>query len=63
MIKENKIFYSLNIGDIQTVAIDSLNRKLKADEIDKVVAEIEKSINWFDIIEEAISSTVEKKEN
>ncbi len=62
MIKGNKIFYSLNIGDIQTVAIDSLNRKLNDDEIEKVIAEVEKSINWFDIIEEAITSIVEKKE-
>jgi len=57
-MKKNKIIYSLNIEDIQNVAEEILDRKLNEKEIDVVVDKIGDYINWFEIIENAISQNI-----
>jgi hypothetical protein len=52
---DNKIFYSLNIDDIQTVAIQEINRKLSESEIDNIKEFIAEKINWYDAIANTIS--------
>ena len=56
---ENKsdIVYSLNIEDIQTVAIQEIHRELTEDEIEKVKDLIGEKINWYEAI---LNSIIEK---
>jgi hypothetical protein len=53
-MRSDKIFYSLNIKDIQTVAIDVLERKLTDEEIEKILNPIADRMFWYDAIEDAI---------
>lgn len=62
-MRKDKIIYSLSIIDIQNVSNEILGRKLDDDEIIKTISEIEKSINWFDVIEDAIISVINMKES
>jgi hypothetical protein len=50
MKDKNKIVYSLNVADIQTVAMQEMGRELIADEIEKVKDSIGEKINWYDAI-------------
>jgi DNA replicative helicase MCM subunit Mcm2 (Cdc46/Mcm family) len=50
MEDKNDIVYSLNIEDIQTVAIQEIDRELTEDEIEKVKDLIGEKINWYDAI-------------
>jgi len=50
MINIYEIVYSLNIEDIQTVAIQEIDRELAEDEIEKVKGLIGEYINWHDAI-------------
>jgi Ca2+-binding EF-hand superfamily protein len=61
MISEKKIIYSLNVEDVQTVALDAIERKLNNQEIKKVIKEVEKNIDWYSTIEDAINLIVEMK--
>ncbi len=54
MEDKNDIVYSLNIEDIQTVAIQEIDRELTEDEIEKVKDLIGEKINWYDAILNAI---------
>ena len=54
MEDKNDIVYSLNIEDIQTVAIQEIDRELTGDEIEKVKNLIGDKINWYDAILNAI---------
>jgi len=47
---ENTIVYSLNVEDIQTVALQELDRELTKDELKIVEDEIGNHIKWYDII-------------
>lgn len=47
---KEKIIYSLNTTDIQTVANQELNRKLTKEEIEKISEIIPERIDWYDII-------------
>lgn len=49
-MNHKEVVYSLNIEDIQTVAVQEFNRELTDDEIEKVKDSIGKRINWYDII-------------
>ena len=49
-----EIFYSLNVEDIQTVALQEYGRELDEIEVKKVIAVVEDSINWFEIIDYVI---------
>ena len=57
MEDKNDIVYSLNIEDIQTVAIQEIDRELTKDEIEKVKDLIGEKINWYDAI---LNSIIEK---
>jgi hypothetical protein len=54
MKDRNDIFYSLSINDIQTVAIQEINRKLTVNEIEKIKNLICEKINWYDAIVDSI---------
>ena len=47
-------------ADVNTIVE---GRKLDDDEIIKTISEIEKSINWFDVIEDAINSVIGERES
>jgi hypothetical protein len=55
---KNKVVYSLNEKDIQTVAKQELGRKLSFEEIQKVIPFIEDRINWYDVIADSINETL-----
>ena len=61
---EDRIFYSLSIEDIQTVAQEVLERDLTDKEIEKVIPVIEEKMCWFDAIQDSIieSFHVENKQ-
>ena len=48
---ENRIIYSLNVEDLQTVAENELNRKLNDEEIEYVEYNLYKCIDWYQAIE------------
>jgi hypothetical protein len=60
-MRSNKIFYSLNIKDIQTVALDVLDRKLTDKEIEKILDPIAVNIGWYNAIENSIQVHLNKK--
>ncbi len=51
---EERIVYSINVEDIQTVADQVLERPLTKEEIAKIEDAIGENIGWFDAIEQAI---------
>lgn len=57
MEDKNDIVYSLNIEDIQTVAIQEIDRELTEDEIEKIKDLIGGKINWYEAI---LNSIIEK---
>ena len=57
MEDKNDIVYSLNIEDIQTVAIQEIDRELTEDEIEKIKDLIGEKINWYEAI---LNSIIEK---
>mgnify|MGYP001411059517 CR=1 FL=1 len=59
MKDKNDIIYSLNIEDIQTVAIQEMDRELTDDEIEKVKDLIGGKINWYDAILNSIIEEVD----
>lgn len=59
MKDKHEIFYSLNIEDIQTVAIEAIGRELSDDEIENIIDIIHEKINWYDAI---LYSIIEKIE-
>ncbi len=52
--KDEDIFYSLNIADIQNVAQQELERNLSEIEIESIKDSIASNINWYDAIANAI---------
>lgn len=56
-----KIIYSLNFEDVQTVAKESLGRKLKIKEIEEIEDLIAKRIDWYSIINDAIKELLANK--
>jgi len=49
--RKDKIVYSLNVGDLQNVAKDTMNRDLTENEIEIVTRKIGDFINWYESIE------------
>ncbi len=58
IMKKNKIIYSLNEEDIQTVAREELGRELSSKEIKKIIEPIAEKINWFDVIANSIEEEI-----
>ena len=54
-----KIIYSINIGDIQTVAQDELERNLTLDEINNIEDAIAENLDWYGAISDAINSNLD----
>jgi hypothetical protein len=54
----SKIIYSLNEDDIQTVALQEVERNLSSQEIEKIKNSIGDKINWYDAIAEAINEKI-----
>ena len=54
MRNRNKIIYSINIEDIQTVANEELGRELTDSEIELVERKIGDFIDWHEAINSAI---------
>ncbi|MDR3273671.1 MAG: hypothetical protein LBT29_09340, partial [Flavobacteriaceae bacterium] len=55
-----KIFYSLSIEDIQTVAQQEFGRTLTKQEIDLVVEAIPDRINWYEAISDVLNEKLSK---
>jgi hypothetical protein len=53
------IVYSLNIEDVQTVALEEIGRELTASEIEKIEDLIAENINWYDAILDAINAKLD----
>lgn len=58
----NNIFYSLNEEDIQSVALQEIERKLSETEIESIKDLISSNINWYDAIANAIYKKIKTKE-
>ena len=49
-MKNDDIVYSLNVEDIQTVALKEVDRELSDDELSKVIELLGEKINWYEAI-------------
>lgn len=58
MTKKDDIIYSLNIDDVQTVAMEEIGRKLSLSEIKSIEDLICDNINWYDAILDAINAKI-----
>lgn len=54
----SKLIYSLNEEDIQTVALQEIERNLSSQEIEKIKNSIAEKINWYDAIAEVINEKI-----
>ena len=57
-MKNKKIIYSLTVEDIQTVALQELDRNLLPAEIEKIKEVIAEKINWYDAISNSINEKI-----
>lgn len=57
-MKSSKIIYSINIEDIQTVALQELERNLSPEEIEKITNNIADKIDWYDAIADLINEKI-----
>jgi hypothetical protein len=55
-----EIIYSINVGDIQEVAKEVLDRRLTKSEIDELRYSVGNYIDWFQAIEHAINKHVQE---
>ena len=53
-MKSEDIIYSLTVEDVQTVAMETMDRKLTESEINNLIDPIHERMPWFDAIEDAI---------
>jgi len=58
MIDTERIVYSLNVEDIQTVANEELGRDLTLKEVQLIEGELGDHIPWFDIITNLITEKI-----
>jgi len=54
---DNKVVYQLLVEDIQSVAMEEIDRELSTDEIESIIDLIAENIPWYD----AIASAIEEK--
>lgn len=62
-MQQNRIIYSLNVGDIQTVAGAELGRKLTAKELAFVENRLGDYLNWYDAILYALNEMAARPAN
>ncbi|MFZ1976745.1 MAG: hypothetical protein WAV76_02220 [Bacteroidota bacterium] len=53
-----KHIYYVTVGDVQTVAEETVGRKLREKELQKVIDKILDKIEWYDAVAEAIDREV-----
>jgi hypothetical protein len=58
-MRNDKIIYSINVADIQTVATEVYGRELTEQEVKKIIDPIGDRIGWYEAIEDAISNNLE----
>ena len=61
-MRKDKVIYSLNVGDIQEVAEDILERKLTEDELQKVCNRVGDYIKWDEAIMYPIGDEIKEEE-
>lgn len=61
-MKSNRIIYSLNVRDIQTVAKETLNRKLSDVEVESILDSIAEKIHWYEAIQYSIIENIKNPE-
>lgn len=59
MKDKNEIVYSINIKDIQTVAMEEMGRELTDDEIDKIKDLIGEKIGWYEAILDTLNEQLD----
>jgi hypothetical protein len=50
-----KHIYYLTVGDVQTVAQETIGHKLRKKDLQKVIDKLPDKIQWYDAIEEVIA--------
>ena len=55
---KNKLIYTLDETDVETVSMEVLGRRLSHHEMSALKDKVAKRINWFDAIECAIQEVV-----
>ncbi|MCB1189867.1 MAG: hypothetical protein H6611_10325 [Ignavibacteriales bacterium] len=55
-MQEEEIIYSINIEDVQNVAMEELDRKLSESELEAIADKIGDYIPWYEIIAEMLNS-------
>ncbi len=58
----DRIIYSINVGDIQEVASEVLERRLTKEEVAIVEQSVGDYVDWFQAIESSISDNLIKSE-
>jgi hypothetical protein len=57
-MKSSTIIYSLNVEDIQRVAVQEIERNVSPEEIEKITKSITDKINWYDAIANSINEKI-----
>lgn len=61
-IKRDTILYSLNVEDLQTVALEEIGRELSQGEIERIIDLVASNINWYDAVANAIRTKIKVEE-
>ncbi|MHB8905287.1 MAG: hypothetical protein ACYC4T_06810 [Melioribacteraceae bacterium] len=61
MKKKNDTIYSINIADIQTVALQEIDRELSEEEIELIIDSVAEKISWYDAIAFSINEKINVK--
>jgi hypothetical protein len=57
-LNRDTIIYSLNVQDVQVVALQEVGRELSQQEIEKIRDLIASNINWYDAISASIQTSI-----
>ncbi len=57
-MRNKSVIYSLSVEDIQTVALQELERNLSTNEIEMIKKVIAEKINWYDAILNSINEKI-----
>jgi hypothetical protein len=60
-MKSETIIYSLTVEDVQTVAMETMNRELTEAEINSLIDPIGDRLAWFDAVENVIRCCFESE--
>lgn len=61
-MEDDKIIYSINIEDVQNVALQEMGRILTSNELEIVEDKIGEQIDWFEAIASVISEYIGQQE-